>query len=116
VTIKVALGAFARSGLESYFGADIPAGVQTAMVHYAHKLKAGRMPLAPPRFLTGQEPRQDGVALDLAVDAEDEAILKGEALSQGTTMSQLAVHAVLVYLAELEFLGVAPRVGARHKP
>lgn len=114
--IRVALGPFARSGLESYFGEDILTGVQTAIVHYADKLKAGRMPPTPPRFLPEPEPREGGVALNLAVDAEDVAMLEGQARSQGTTVSQLAVHAVLVYLAELEFLGVAPRVGARHKP
>ncbi len=52
------------------------------------------------------------VAFDLAVDPETEAMLEQEALRQRTTLSQLAAHTVLVYLAELEFLGVAPRAEA----
>jgi len=110
--MKVALGKFACSGIEAHLGDDIPAGVRTAVFHYARKLKAGRRPPAPPRFLDGQEPPEPALAFDLAVDPETEAMLEQEALRQRTTMSQLATHSVLVYLAELEFLGVAPRAGA----
>jgi hypothetical protein len=111
--IRVALGKFACSGIETHLGADIPAGVRTALIHYAGKLKAGRRPVAPPRFLTddptGQEPK---AAFEVTVDAETEAMLEQEALRQGRTVSQLAVHTVLVYLAELDFLGVSPRASA----
>jgi hypothetical protein len=51
------------------------------------------------------------VAFELTVDPETEAVLEREALRQRTTISQLAAHTVLVYLAELEFLGVSPRAG-----
>jgi hypothetical protein len=108
--MRVALGKFACSGIETHLGADIPAGVRTALFHYANKLKAGRSPVAPPRFLSdgaaGQEPM---AAFEVAIDAETEAMLEQEALRQGRTVSQLAVHSVLVYLAELDFLGVVPR-------
>jgi hypothetical protein len=39
--------------------------------------------------------------------------LTQEACRQRTTVSRLAAHAVLVYLAELDFLGVAPRNAPR---
>jgi hypothetical protein len=110
--MRIALGKFACSGIEAHLGDDIPAGVSTALFHYARKLKAGRRPIAPPRFLDAQEASEAQVAFDLAIDPETEAVLEREALRQRTTMSQLAAHTVLVYLAELEFLGVAPRAGA----
>jgi hypothetical protein len=109
--MRIALGKFACSGIEAHLGDDIPAGVRTALLHYARKLKAGRRPVAPPRFLADQSPPEPQVAFELTVDPETEAMLEQEALRQRTTMSQLASHTVLVYLAELEFLGVAPRAG-----
>ncbi|MGC1166569.1 MAG: hypothetical protein WA862_10715 [Solirubrobacterales bacterium] len=90
-------------------GDDIAAGTRTALFHYARKLRAGRRPAAPPRFLADQAPQEPAVAFDLAVDPETEAVLEQEALRQRTTISRLAAHTVLVYLAELEFLGVVPR-------
>lgn len=114
--MKVELGKFACSGLQDHLGEDIPAGVRTALFHYARKLKAGRRPLALPRFLADAERQEPEVAFDLAVDPETEAMLEREALRQRTTMSQLAAHTVLIYLAELEFLGVAPRAQAPATP
>ncbi len=110
--MRVALGKLARSGIETHLGDDLAAGTRKALFHYARKLKAGRRPLPLPRFLVGQAPSEDQVAFDLAVDPETEAVLEQEALRQSTTVGQLAAHTVLVYLAELEFLGVAPRAGA----
>ncbi len=110
--MRVELGKFACSGIEAQMGDDIPAGTRKAMFHYARKLKAGRRPLAPPRFLAAEEPPEPEMAFDLTVDPETEAMLEQEALRQRTTLSQLAAHTVLVYLAELEFLGVAPRAEA----
>jgi hypothetical protein len=109
--MKVALGKFACSGIEAHLGDDIPAGVRTALCHYTRKLKAGRRPVAPPRFLDAQEAPEEQIAFDLAVDPETEAVLEQEALRQRTTLTRLASHTVLVYLAELEFLGVSARGG-----
>ncbi|HEX5593969.1 MAG TPA: hypothetical protein VFX35_11550 [Solirubrobacterales bacterium] len=102
--IKVQLGELAYSGLEEHFRADLPGGVRRALVHYAYKLRVGRRPVPPPRFL----PERSSPAhkeFELRLDPESEAILEQEALRQRVGMSQLATHAVLVYLAELEFLG-----------
>ncbi len=114
--MKVALGKLACSGLETHLGSDIPDGTRTALFHYARKLTAGRKPVAPPRFLADQATQESAVAFDLTVDPETEAMLEQEALRQRTTLSQLAAHTVLVYLAELEFLGVSPRPGAAPQP
>lgn len=110
--MNVALGKLACRGIQDHLGDDIPAGVRTALFHYARKLKAGRRPVPPPRFLADPEPQTPELAFELTVDPETEAVLEQEALRQRTTMSQLVAHTVLVYLAELEFLGVAPRAGA----
>jgi hypothetical protein len=106
--VRVTLGSFACSGIETHLGSDLSAGVRTALFHYVGKLKTGRRPVAFPHFLA-EAPPEPKVALELTIDAETEAMLEREALRERTTMSQLVAHAVLVYLAELEFLGAAPR-------
>ncbi len=105
--VKVALGKFACSGIESQLGDDIPAGVRAALFYYAGKLEAGRR-LAPfPRFLDDRGAPEVGLSFDLAVDAETESLLEREAVRQRTTLNQLVAHTVMVYLAELDFLGAA---------
>lgn len=108
--VRVELGKLACNGLEGHFGADLSAGSRKALLHYAYKLKAGRRPIAAPRFLEAKTTPE--VAFDLTLDRETEALLAQEARRQRTTMSRLAAHAVLVYLAELDFLGVVPRGNA----
>lgn len=100
--MKVVLGKLACTGIEAHLGNDIPAGVLTTISHYSRKLEAGRPPVAPPRFLAGLAPPEPELAFDLAVDPELEAMLEQEARRQRTTISQLAAHTVLVYLAECE--------------
>lgn len=105
--VNVELGKLACQGLEGHFGTDLSGGTRKALLHYAYKLKAGRRPIAAPRFLRSELPswRQ----FELTLDRDTEALLAQEARRQRTTMSRLAAHAVLVYLAELDFLGVVPR-------
>lgn len=105
--VSVELGKLACHGLEDYFGNDLTAGARKALLHYAYKVKAGRRPIAAPRFLKGTESPEAKVSLTL--DRETEALLGQEARRLQITTSNLAAHAVLVYLAELEFLGVVPR-------
>lgn len=116
--MRVSLGKFACSGIEAHLGEDIPAGVRTALSHYVRKLNAGRGPLAPPTFLGDLTPPEPQATFDLSVDADVEAALDREAERQGTTLSQLVAHTVMVYLAELDFLGISPRsgIGAASRP
>jgi hypothetical protein len=109
--MKVALGKFACSGIETHLGEDIPAGVRTALFHYTGKLRTGRRPISFPRFLAASPQEEPELAFDLIVDAETEAMLEREALRQRTTTGQLVAHSVLVYLAELEMIGAAPQRG-----
>lgn len=104
--VHVQLGKLACSGLEGHFG-DLEAGTRKALLHYAYKLKVGRRPVAAPRFL--EAPPEPQATVELTLDRETEGLLAQEAARQHTTVSRLATHAVMVYLAELEFLGVVPR-------
>lgn len=105
--ISVELGKLACTGLEGHFGTDLTVGTRKALLHYAYKLKAGRRPIAAPRFLGSASPA--GAKFDLTLDRETEALLAQEARRLRISTTRLATHAVLVYLAELDFLGVVPR-------
>lgn len=105
--VRVELGKLACSGLEAHFGSDPSVGARKALLHYAYKLRVGRKPPAPPRFLEASSEVERTV--ELTLDRETEAILAEEAERLGISRNELARHAVLVYLAELDFLGVTPR-------
>jgi hypothetical protein len=103
--IRVQLGELACSGLEEHFPCDLAGGTRRALIHYAYKLRVGRRPVAPPKFLGAEEEPPSRLEFELKLDAETEAALEREALRQRVSTGKLAAHAVLVYLAELEFLG-----------
>ena len=105
--VSVELGKLSCTGLEGHFGTDLTVGARKALLHYAYKLKTGRKPIAAPRFLGSPSPAE--AKFDLTLDRETEALLSQEARRLQITTTQLATHAVLVYLAELDFLGVVPR-------
>jgi hypothetical protein len=107
--MKVTLGTFTRSGMESELGSDLAATVRAALSHYTAKLQAGRAPLGPPAFLASAK-GAEGDALDLSVDPEVEAVLAREATRQGVGVDALAAHSVLVYLAELDFINAPARL------
>jgi hypothetical protein len=105
--VNVELGKLACSGLEGHFGTDLTVGARKALLHYAYKLKVGRRPIAAPRFLGFTSAVEAKV--ELTLDRETEALRAEEARRLQITTGRLGAHAVLVYLAELEFLGVVPR-------
>jgi hypothetical protein len=113
--IRVQLGKLACSGLEEHFCADLAGGARRALIHYAYKLRVGRPPVTPPRFLGDAPP--PAVEFELKLDPETEAALEQEALRQRVSSGRLAAHAVLAYLAELEFLGAtSPAPTERGRP
>ena len=117
--MKVVLGPLAQSGLETRVGPNLPAAINTALVYYVGKLSSGRRPARFPKFLAMQgEPGgddriggDDAAAADsrpeveVVVDERIEAALFTDAENQGVSPSDLAGHAVLVYLAELDLVG-----------
>jgi hypothetical protein len=102
--MRIALGGFACSGIRDQLGMDLPTGARVALLHYAGKLRSGRKPIGVPAFGPGTEPTESEVAFDLTVDAATEALLEQEAARQGTSLSRLAAHSVLVYLAEMDLV------------
>jgi hypothetical protein len=98
--VKVALGKFARSSIEELLGGDLHDGVEAALTHYTHRLNSNLKPVRPPDF--DWVSVDSGDIFDLTVAPELEAALEQEALEQRVPLDQILVHAVLVYLADLE--------------
>ncbi len=116
--MKVTLGQFACSGLESQVGTDLTAAVETAIRHYTGKLTYGRPPQPFPRFLGTERSQDFGTdtsaeneleELEVALDFQTEALLRREAMKYDTDVDAIATHAVMVYLAELDFLSAPSR-------
>jgi hypothetical protein len=108
--MKVSLGEFACAGIRAQMGGDFTAGVETAVLHYTGKIKAGRPPIEMPRFNSGSEKRAPELVLDVRFAPEVEELLKQEASRQEGSVEELVEHAVLVYLAQLDFLGAPPSI------
>jgi hypothetical protein len=127
--MKVLLGPLAKTGLETRVGANLPAAINAALVYYVGKLNSGRPPARIPDFLKVQGERPGGEdpaaaemppapprpEVEVAVDERIEAALADDAERQGVSLSELAGHAVLVYLAELDLIG-DPDSGHARRP
>jgi len=105
--MKVVIGKFTRGGIESDLGFDLEATVQAALSYYRGKLESGRTPLMPPPFLLRGETIEPDAAIDFPIDEATEEIVVREARKLDVAPERLAAHAVLSYLAELDFLGAA---------
>jgi hypothetical protein len=113
--MRVALGALATTGLETRVGPDVPAAVHAALVYYVGKLESGRGPARYPKFLSEQvQSGADMAEFEVDVDSRIEAALERRAGAEGTTVAELARHAVLVYLAELDLIGEPASAPKRH--
>ena len=102
--MRVVLGPIARSGIEAHLGCDLDAGIRAALFHYVGKLRNGRGPVEYPSFLLGRGFGESAVEVEVELDGEVEAAIVAEAARQHLTVAQLAGHAVLAYLAELDSL------------
>jgi hypothetical protein len=100
--VRVVLGPIARSGIEAHLGCDVDAGIRAALFHYVGKLRNGRGPVEYPSFLLGRGFGESAVEVDVELDGEVEAAIVEEAERQRLTVAELAGHAVLAYLAELD--------------
>lgn len=100
--VRVALGTFAREEIEARFGHDIAAGVWAALEYYADRLESGPAPAEFPRLRREQRAETPGADLELFVEPEIRRALEREARRSGVSVEQLAVHAVFVYLADLD--------------
>ena len=96
------LGKFARSGIESLIGSDVAAGVQAALLHYARRLRSDLRPVKFPRFCRGLQQETVEMVFDIPLDPYVQQSLELEVQRQGASLEELASHAVLVYLADLD--------------
>lgn len=110
--MRVTLGPFARSGIETQLGTDLAETVETALRHYTGKLRSGRPPIPLPRFL-GNRPSsiaaEDFEEIEVTLDSNSSAVLRREAMRQGIDVDTLATHSVMIYLAERDFLSTHSR-------
>lgn len=102
--MRVVLSTFACDGIEAFLGRDIAAGVRTALRHYTRdEGLSGRGAATLPDFLNRPSANRSGAELELALDPEIEAALEREAREcGGVPVEQIATHAVLAYLADLD--------------
>jgi hypothetical protein len=89
-------------GVEAHLGSDLATGVREALADYTRRIDSESPPPEMPRFAADAPPHRRARALDLPVDEEARGILEREAARQGATVSDLAAHSVLVYLAEID--------------
>ncbi len=102
--MKVVIGKFTRGGIESDLGFELEATVQAALAYYRGKLESGRPPLTPPAALLRGGSVEPEAIFDIPVDRVTEEIVVREARSLEVEPERLAAHALLSYLAELDFL------------
>jgi len=106
--MQVLIGPLGRAGINAQFGGDTEAGLRAALLHYAGKLRTGRDPVEYPSFLQSGSFSDSGEAAEVEIEEAIEKVIVAEADRQGRTAAELAGHAVLLYLAELEAVGATP--------
>jgi hypothetical protein len=122
--MKVEVGSLAREGLETRVGPDLGAAINAALVYYVGRLRSGRVPIPYPRFLHEGAAADDSFVvrraealIEVSVDERIEAALDTEARRQQVGIEQLAGHAVMVFLGELDLIGEpAPGEPTSEKP
>lgn len=98
--MRVALGEFACFCVASRFGADLGAGIQSAVRYYSRKL--GSQAESDPPWRVPKRLDRPFVELDVPLDPEVVERLEREARLRAVDLQQLFNHAVFVYFAELD--------------
>jgi hypothetical protein len=98
--MRVALGEFACFCVTSRFGADVNAGIQSAVRYYSRRL--GSQAESAPRSRLPKRLQRPFVELDVPLDDEVIERLEHEAQVRAVDVQQLLNHAVFVYFAELD--------------
>ena len=99
--MKISLGTFTCMGVEAHLGSDLSVGVRAALAEYTRRLGSDTPPLPVPRLACDVSPAEAKV-IDLPVSEGMWEVLEREAARQNTTVSELAAHSVLLYLAEID--------------
>ena len=100
--MRVVLGTFAYREIRARFGDAIEAGVRAALEHYARRLESGSPPPEFPGFRREQQAEAIAAKVELPVMPGIRETLEREARRSGVPVERLAVHAVFVYLADLD--------------
>lgn len=111
--IRIELGELAREGIEAHLGDGAEVCAREAMQRYADRLGASETPLSLPCFIADEPSRAaPGTGcLELELDVEVQEVLEREAERQRVPVAQIASHAVLAYLAELDAVGAIRESG-----
>jgi hypothetical protein len=102
--MQVAIGPLARAGLETQAGGDLGAAVRAALLFYIQRLQNGRPPTRYPEFLARGVQADPETTIEIDVDEAVELEFGRQAAAQETTVRELAGHAVLLYLAQLDLV------------
>ncbi len=105
--MRIRIGKTAQEGIDAHVGGDPVAAARAALRFYADRSSSGVV--RPPTFLRPCRGSRQGQSLELALDSEVEALLRREAVTASLTAEDVAAHAVLVYLAELDAVSMRPR-------
>lgn len=100
LAMKVTLGKIAKEGIEAHAEGDVDAVVRAALLHYAALVDSAKPPLSPPPFSAA--PKEAGSSLEFMLDPEIQVVLERQARGASASVEDLATHAVLLYLAELD--------------
>jgi hypothetical protein len=79
-------------------------GVRAALNDFIQRLASGTPPVDVPGAPLRADLTEPATAVELSLDEGAWQLLRREARRQGTTVSRLSAHAVLVYLADLDRL------------
>lgn len=99
--VRVELGQFACDAVRETVGGDLREAVRAAVLRHIRKLERGERPLPPPPF-RATEPAIQAGSFDLPLASEVEARLEEEADRHGVPVQQIALQALLAYLAEID--------------
>lgn len=102
--MKISVGTFVHSGIEANLGPDVAAGIQAALGEYVRRIESGVQPIGLPKFPIEAPEPASAVSFDLPVDEHTLAVLEREAARQRASVSEIAAHSVLLYLADLDRL------------
>ena len=101
-TVTIELGTFARCSIETRLGSNLRLGVLAAIQHYIRRLQSGWQPVLPPSFACGPLPGDGATTLELQIGPVTLATLERQAEIHRVPLNRVLVHAVFVYLADLE--------------
>lgn len=101
--VKILLGPFAQGSIEERFGPHLNRGVQSALRHYARRVRSARRPPRVPDFIRDAEPdRSVGIEMDVAIPYEVQSALEREARFQALPVDRIVSHALFVYLSDVD--------------